>query len=199
MSDQGLLIQNYVSKRIAALLREGNDANISRELAILRRGVGKAPGEYPEIFGILFDSFPEELMSKNGQPTKAEWAVSTALCLFAVHQQGMDPHTQAMSRKGAAFGKSARKLVTKEDEMESVRRHFNQVLSSQDIRGCTHYLRNIVQMMKTKQIPIDYPQLAKDLYWFQCQEGRFQVRLLWGQDFYRNQSVNTAEASMTHD
>ena len=53
MNEQAVMTQNYVRKRIEEFQRSTNDAAVRRDLAVLRRGAGKAPGEYPEIFGIL--------------------------------------------------------------------------------------------------------------------------------------------------
>ena len=57
------------------------------ELAELRRGVGRQPGDLPALWGALLADMPEQLQGSNG-PSKAEWAVYTALTLFALHQQG---------------------------------------------------------------------------------------------------------------
>ena len=56
---------------------------------MLRRGIGKMPGDIPELWNILFDGLPEELMSKVGDPSYAEWSIYTALTLYALHQQGL--------------------------------------------------------------------------------------------------------------
>lgn len=54
------------------------------ELAELRRGVGRQPGDLPALWGALLADMPEQLQGSNG-PSKAEWAVYTALTLFALH------------------------------------------------------------------------------------------------------------------
>ena len=56
------------------------------ELAELRRGVGRQPGDLPALWGALLADMPEQLQGSNG-PSKAEWAVYTALTLFALHQR----------------------------------------------------------------------------------------------------------------
>ena len=111
MNEQVVMTQNYVRKRIEKFQRSTNDAAVRRDLAVLRRGAGKAPGEYPEIFGILFDEFPEELMSRNGQPTREEWAAASSLCLYAIHQQGLSLSEESMNQEGCSFGKAVRRLV----------------------------------------------------------------------------------------
>ena len=43
-------------------------------LANLRRGIGRAPGELPELWGSFLQEMPPEFFSRNGNPTAAEWA-----------------------------------------------------------------------------------------------------------------------------
>ena len=57
-------------------------------LAQLRRGAGKKPGELPELWGMIFEKVPDELLGKN-EVSYAEWAIYTALTLYAVHRQGV--------------------------------------------------------------------------------------------------------------
>jgi len=49
-----------------------------------------------------------------------------------------------------------------------------------------YYLRSFIQLLRTQDIGLDIPMLARDLYLYQFQDGAASVRLQWGQDFYRN-------------
>ena len=66
------------------------------ELAELRRGVGRAPGEKPMLWGTILTNLPEEFYGRNGEPSRAEWAIYIALTMFALHQQGHDIKTECM-------------------------------------------------------------------------------------------------------
>lgn len=77
------------------------------ELAKLRRGIGHAPGELPELWGSFLLEMPESFQGRSA-PSAAEWAVYLALTLYAMHQQGNDrlmnwQHTGAC---GAATGRA---------------------------------------------------------------------------------------------
>ena len=50
------------------------------ELAKLRRGIGHAPGELPELWGSFLLEMPESFQSRS-TPSAAEWAVYLALTL----------------------------------------------------------------------------------------------------------------------
>lgn len=171
------------ARRIEHLLRHRETGSGKATLANLRRGIGKAPGELPELWGIIFRDMPEELLSQYGNPSPAEWAIYIALTMFALHQQGTaEPvHTEKISL-GRAYGK-LRKEQT-EDEEERLLRRFNQVVTASDLPELSHYLRGMIQLLRTDGIGLDYAQLASDLYLYQSPQTRMRVQMKWGQDFY---------------
>ena len=74
------------------------------ELAKLRRGIGHAPGELPELWGSFLLGMPESFQGRSA-PSAAEWAVYLALTLYAMHQQGNDrPMTAPATRWGVRCG-----------------------------------------------------------------------------------------------
>ena len=77
------------------------------ELAKLRRGIGHAPGELPELWGSFLLEMPESFQSRSA-PSAAEWAVYLALTLYAVHQQGND---RPMNCPGNTLGRAVRQLA----------------------------------------------------------------------------------------
>ena len=166
------------------------------ELAELRRGVGRQPGDLPALWGALLADMPEQLQGSNG-PSKAEWAVYTALTLFALHQQG--EAGVSMNQPGRTLGGAVRQLAEKtavgQDWTESsVLRRFNALATAEEITEISHHLRGMIQLLSAAKdggIPLDYPQLAADLYELQCTDPRYaqipaNVRLRWGQDLYRD-------------
>ena len=180
-------IRRFVYGRLEHWRKEPNEHIVRADLAKLRRGVGKRPGELPELWSLLFLEFPEELMSQNGEPTWAEWAVSGALTLYALHQQG-SPREVNMHRPGQGLGLAMAQLAGKdEDRLKAIQRRFNAFATARDMPECMHHLRGLVQLLRSQEIPLDYVKLAEDLYNFQDKDQAANVRLRWGQDFYRNQ------------
>ena len=170
MSDQKAKVKSYVRRRLESWQHEPNPHQIRADLANLRRGIGKAPGE--------------ELMSSTGEPTWAEWAVSGALTLYALHQQGAQ---RSMQADGQRLGMAIRKLAGNDtDRLKAVQRRFNAFATARSMPECLHHLRGLVQLLRSEDIPLDYVELAGDLYEFQTPDGAARVRLRWGQDFYRN-------------
>lgn len=181
-------VKDYVRRRLEQWQREPNEHLLRADMANLRRGIGKKPGELPELWGLLFRDFPEELMSASGEPTWAEWAVSGALTLYALHRQGarQDAHAE-----GQHLGASVRKLAgSNEERLKAVQRRFNAFATARSMPECMHHLRGLVQLLRSEDIPLDYVELAGDLYEYQTPNGAARVRLRWGQDFYRYVSNN---------
>ena len=196
MDDAATMASAFVWRRIQSITKSTNYSATRATLARLRRGIGRAPGSLPEIWEATLAGLPEELLSKNSSPTMGEWAVHTALTLFALHQQGKDLQTKPMSCDNAPLGLAIRRLVKSDDDESRIKRRFDAAATSDNLEEFSHHLRGLVQLLKAEDIPLDYPALTRDLYWFQIPETRDSVRLCWGQDFYR---YSNTEETVTTD
>ena len=164
------------------------------ELAKLRRGIGHAPGELPELWGSFLLGMPESFQGRSA-PSAAEWAVYLALTLYAMHQQGND---RPMNCPGNTLGRAVRQLAERnsagQDWTEaSVLRRFNALATADSIPEVSHHLRGMIQLLRREGIPLDYPQLAEDLYQYQFVDGAPNVRLRWGRDLYASPTEKTKE------
>lgn len=177
-------VADYTRNKLNKLLLQSGDNVLRAALAELRRGVGKRPGDVPQLWGYFLQDMPEEFFGDK-EPSKAEWAVYTSLTLFALHQQGKDPKSDAMNKEGYSFGTAVNKLVHNEDERERVARRFYAAATASSMEELSHHMRGIIQLLRGEGIPLDYPMLAADLYRYQFSSLVSNVRLKWGQDFYR--------------
>lgn len=177
-------VADYTRKKLNKLLLQSGDNILRAALAELRRGVGKRPGDVPQLWGYFLQDMPEEFFGDK-EPSKAEWAVYTSLTLFALHQQGKDPKLDTMNKEGYSFGTAVNKLVHNEDERERVARRFYAAATASSMEELSHHMRGIIQLLRGEGIPLDYPMLAADLYRYQFSSLVSNVRLKWGQDFYR--------------
>ena len=189
-------LKNYVNQRIKYLQAGLSVGNRKAELALLRHGVGKQPGQNPLLWGMFLEQLPEELQGKGKNPSRAEWAVYTSLTLYALHQQGQ---TQSMNQKGMTLGKAIQELVStgNQDGEERILRRFNQMATSSDMIELAYHLRNIIELLRAKNIPLDYVDLASDLFQYQIMDYQTSVRLKWGRDYYYNKPVKNKEEN--HD
>lgn len=188
MADEAKKVRKFVTYQISRLSGNKNEAATRATLAKLRRGIGNEPGSMPELWDVTLNGLDESLSSKDGAPTRREWAVHTALTLYALHQQGADIHQHPMSKEENTLGTSLRKLIKNEDDEKRVKRRFDAAATSDSLAEFSHHLRGLIQLLKSQDIPLDYPTLAEDLYWFQFPEARDSIRLRWGRDFYRIKS-----------
>ncbi|HAS79049.1 MAG TPA: type I-E CRISPR-associated protein Cse2/CasB [Ruminococcus sp.] len=181
MESKSEMIVSHMMKCITSLIAIKDTGRGKAMLAKLRRGIGKTPGELPELWGVFLNEMPEQLLGKNGVPSRAEWAVYLSLTMFALHQQG---NAEVVHVKNISLGDAARMLAFKyaDDGRERVIRRFAPVITAKDMPEFAHYLRSMIQLFKSEGIGLDYVKLAKDIYYFQS--DRKKVQLSWGESFY---------------
>lgn len=182
-------IENFVGWKINILQAEADSGSGKAMLANLRRGIGHEPGDLPQLLGILLSDMPEGFWSVDGIATKEEWVCYAVLTLYALHQQGYDVKSQPMhTDKGISMGKAMYMLTVAYDGDPNAEQRIVQKLrtlaTSVDRKEFSHHLRGTVQLLKSKGISVNYKMLAGDLYEMQFPEGKRQVCLRWGQDFY---------------
>jgi len=143
----------FVKYKISRLSESQNDAAARATLAKLRRGIGKTPGSMPELWGTTLAGLPKELIGKNDEPpTYGEWAVYTALTLYALHQQGKDIKKQGVSEDGKFFGIVVGKLIENEEDEKRIKRRFDAAATSDSLDEISHHLRGLIQLLKDKPI-----------------------------------------------
>ena len=81
----------FTARKLAQIQCQAGESSFRSTLAHLRQGIGRVPGDMPQLWGFFLSEMPEKWMG-NSEPSKAEWAIYLALTLFALHQQGQDPN-----------------------------------------------------------------------------------------------------------
>ncbi len=188
-------LRSYVSRRVSAIqsdyLSEGRKPTGARKLAVLRRAVGKDPGVIPETWSLEFDEMPDCLMGRGQGPSAGELAVHGALTLYAVHQQSQTEKMHVSGKEhslGAAVRSLVEKAPAKYGSLESgeLPRRFAAMVTAQSMPETIHYVRQIVQQLRSASIPLDYGLLAQQLYDLQNPYRADAVRLSWGRDYARS-------------
>lgn len=181
-------VEGFTKYKISSLLSQAKSGN-TKSLAELRRGIGKRPGDLPQLWGCFLEDMPEQFYGDT-EPSRAEWAVYIALTMFAMHQQGKDPELQPMQTDGNSLGIAMLKLAEKWENRDRVAKRFNTIVTSESMEELSHHLRGAVHLLKGENIGLDYPQLAVDIFRFQNPNMVSNVRLRWGRDFYKKSSTN---------
>jgi CRISPR system Cascade subunit CasB len=173
------LLGDYMNRKINMIQKNSNRAAI---LARLRRAAGKEAGSVPDVWEFTLD-LPETLVGKNEQASPAENAVSIALSLYAVHQQGK---MHEMHREGAGnIGKAAARLKAINPESEKgIKRRFDALATARGNKRIENHARGIVQLLKAGDVDLDYVMFACDLFLLQSKEFEKDVLRRWGRDFY---------------
>jgi CRISPR system Cascade subunit CasB len=162
----------------------------------LRRGIGKKPGEMPEIFEITVGGLPEDLAGTGENASRAENALHTALTLYALHRQGAGGTRH--SDEAGSIGAAARRLVHANGGNENaIRRRFDTILTASGPIELAHHARGLVQLMRASDSPVylNWAQFALDMYHFQIDSRRDNVRLKWGREFYRDTQAADADTA----
>ena len=192
-------IYSYVTRKLDSLHEIAETGVGKGILATLRRGVGKNPGELPELWGLIFDGIPEELFGKDGfAASKAEWSIYTVLTLFALHQQGNE---KWMNVKDVSLGKAAGLLVkslAQNADFDIAQKHIQQrmnlIATAKSQEDLAYYLRSLIRFFSNNEIGLDYARLAKELYLMSFDENLETVeavKMTWGRNFFaENYSVN---------
>ncbi|MEU5160143.1 type I-E CRISPR-associated protein Cse2/CasB [Streptomyces sp. NPDC020875] len=194
--------------RLQHRYRNDNPAAVA-VLARLRREAGRAVHDSPDSWGI--DGL-EDLVTVRAEESgrgrdedrdlREEEAVHLAVTLWALHQQSV--YDDNMHRPGWGLGRAVRHLaVTKanpngagddekparqgraNDELnESLRKRFVRIGTSTSYDVLAVRLREMVLLLRGARVSLDYGLLADQLFRWQDEEERSEVRRSWGRDFH---------------
>lgn len=182
-------IRNYVYGQICSL--SGCNPIVNQKLAMLRRGVGHTPDEVPMCWGLLFEKAPDSWWKSlnfttnecTTKVTKEEWAVFTAMTLFAWSSQGNGRGKTNVSdvSLGQALANLAGYDMTKQEHM---RESLSSLVSVDDMISFNIRMRRICSLLKQGGIGFDYAMFASDVYCLQWNQSAKQgVILRWCRDF----------------
>lgn len=182
----GRTVAKQIGQLQAQIDREyGPTPSARAKLARLRRGLGKQPGEVPDLLELTLISGEDTYTSWSDDPTNEECAVHAALTLYALHQQSKN---QPMHKTGEGFGKALRELQRRSGRSEAVQRRFEALMTAINFAEVVQHARGLIGQLRTPKqpVPFDYARFADDLVRLQ-RGGRYanQVRLAWGRDFHR--------------
>lgn len=171
----------------ASVIRSINDAGLDSastkaDLANLRNSVNGSAKAMGSVWQLLFQTMPEEFLSNDGDMTKEEKAILSAMQLYAIHQQGSKEKVNFDENKN--FGYSLSDL--RGNDSKAIDRRFNSMITSSTIKELSHHIRHMVSLLKAAKgsIKVNYPKLAKDLYMFEI-GYKDRLRLDWSRSYYR--------------
>ncbi|MCG3144750.1 MAG: CRISPR-associated protein Cse2 [Gammaproteobacteria bacterium] len=156
-------------ERFINYLKELADDEDRAALAALRRSLGKTPGEAAEAH--------RHVLRFNPDPWD-EWAYYLVAGLFALHPESW-AHKE-VDRQSTNFGASFAWLKSKTDS-DSIEKRLVALLDCHEDDLAEH-LRHAVSLLRSKEIPVDWAQLLRDLRSWN-HEDRF-VQRRWARAFW---------------
>jgi len=148
-------------------------------LANLRRGLGKPPKTSMEMYPYL-----GQFLSHETKP-HYENAVFIVAALFAYYPDAPG--------NAGNLGASLRQL---KDDSDSIEKRFVALLNA-EIEDLPYYLRQIVGLLKSKEIAVNWQTLFEDVQLWSNHNRRVQTRWarsFWG-NFYNEKNQGTQEIS----
>jgi CRISPR system Cascade subunit CasB len=175
-----------------------NDDPAARaDLARLRRGLGKPPGDVPEIWSLTTRWLPESLFGDDDQPSRAEHAAHIAMTLYARHQQSLPipAHDGRMP-----FARAVARLARRDRDRESaVTKRFMAVATADSFDELITHVRGLVSQLRADRRGMDYARFADDVVGLLTPGRQTAVRLAWGRQFYRTEGVEPDEPEPDDD
>ncbi|GGU12596.1 type I-E CRISPR-associated protein Cse2/CasB [Streptomyces lateritius] len=168
-----------------------DDAKAVAALARLRRGAGRNAGQLPDLWELV-DSSPlherprDARALSEGELSRAEEAVHTALTLWALHQQARNTGMHQLHRRELprGLGAAVHRLMSAGEIDEPLRKRLVRAGTAPDLTTLAQRLRDIVVLLRREEVRLDYALLAGQLYQWQWPGGADTVRTEWGRSFH---------------
>ncbi len=178
-------LRRLVYKKIERLQNDylaGRPGSAGR-LARLRRALTTEPGAQPDVWQETLEGVTPE--ATRDEPTPEEYAVHSAITLYALHQQSQSApmHVRDISL-GHASRRLARVVGGVQADAPGVLRRFHAIGTAEGFTEVIHHSRGLVTRLRSEGIPLDYGLFAKHLLWLQIPGQEHRVRLSWGRDYY---------------
>lgn len=187
-------------------LRELAEQENRAALAALRRGLGRPPGLAPETYPYVVP-----YLADKPRPREEAAYFLTAM-LFALWHQGKQatpnqttpnettPSSVQPSPTPPDFGASLAELRARQahergqavEAGDSLERRFVALLSS-EWNDLPYQLRQLVNLLRTREVPIDWEQLLRDLQ--RWDDPNRQVQRHWARSFWRAAATDESEGA----
>ena len=170
--------------RLGAGLRRLVEREDRAGLAALRRGLGKRPGEAPEMFAVLVPLLPDGRLHADDEETA--YLIAS---LFASHPASWAGDGDG--RWSRNFGASLRRLGDATTSQGADRRMTG--LLGSDRERLDDQLRSAVHLLRSKGIPVDWEQLTWDTLQWDRPDRVVQRR--WASAFWASPAATEAGES----
>lgn len=159
-------VSEYRHPLIAYLIENRDERAM---LAALRRGLGQPLGAVPDMFPYVVRFLPEDASRWD------EECLYLMASLFALHPA----HTAEGN-----LGDHLYQLAIKMGDSQATERRFQQLLRAEP-EMLPDLLRQIISLLKTNEIPVNWHQLMRDIYSWYWPDRRRNVVRWWARSFWK--------------
>ena len=189
MEDSKLNVYGVTARILRGLDNSRNESSIKARLANIRNSINKDSSFNMDALAFVFQNIPEEFLGYNKNLNDYEMAILTAVQMYALHQQAKTDSVLKIEydeeEKRQNLGDALKTVRDKEDDTKAIDRRFNAMITSSNFEELSHYLRQMIKLLKTKSdAKVDYASLADDLYWF-LKNQREGLKIKWSRSYYK--------------
>lgn len=181
------IAQTSRDERFVSALEDLIEKNDRAALAALRRGLGKQPGTAMEMHRYVV---PHLHGVQHQNDEKPYYLVAALIGLYPAESWRSNA-----GRQDTSLGASL--ALLKAESGDSLERRFVALLNAH-ADDLPEHLRQAISLLKSKDKPVDWLQLLKDIKRWDAEDNRVQRRWakgFWGQD--RNEDGTTDSAAAT--
>lgn len=151
-------------------------------LATLRKAAGKTPEKDPLAWSYALDTLLPDFAytGTKDEANNAERAAFTALSLYALHQRSLGRPMHLVGKK--SLGTAVAELTVLSGS-KSIKSRLDALMVARTSSAISYHLRSLISLLHTYEIPLDYAQLASDLWALHTPSQREGVILRWGRDY----------------
>lgn len=173
-----------ILRDISCMKSQGKESAYRAILANLRNSIGRPYSQTMEVWRLMFEYLPEDVLGKTSKLTKEEQAILNTLQLYSLHQQGEEETVWERKQYRENMGYSLSILRMDTESQKATDRRFNTMIVSTHYEEFLNHLRQMINLLKkAPHTIIDYPRLAEDLYRFQ-RGYKEDIRLKWARAYY---------------
>lgn len=189
--------QGFYNSIASALykLRAAYERGDRATLATLRRAAGKTPEKDPMAWSYALETLLPDFAyaGTKDEANDAELAAFTALSLYALHQRSL---SRPMHQKGKKSLGTAVAELTLASGSKSIKSRLDTLMVARSTSATSYHLRSLISLLNSHEIPLDYAQLASDLWSLNTADKREGVILRWGRDYasalWKQASINNS-------
>ncbi|RYN06968.1 type I-E CRISPR-associated protein Cse2/CasB [Bifidobacterium animalis] len=191
-------VGEYVEGKIGALqtgiLADNSSARAT--LSRLRRDINGSSTNWMAIGNDIYSDWPVESLGNPDDDALAVKAVTTALGLYALHQQSQSYGVAQLRKDGEpsiSFGRACRMIGRNnganpqgEATNNGVTRRLSAAEAAPTFEGKVWFFRALIKLMRSddNRIALNYGDFARDLYLIQQSGNANQVFQRWSCDFF---------------